>query len=171
MPHRVIILSGAAACYGLYSPTAKAMGTSALCVSGLIQVTAVTVPLDFGSLSACIGTAGTVEVNPQNGARGTSGCIASTAGTVARAFVRVRPNQLLKANKVKVSIVSNAVISIGPYTMSVDQFDWAKKGSGRTFTVDGTGTYTRAVGAVLNVNASQVGGTYTGTATVTASCL
>lgn len=148
------------------------MGTGGGCVSSNISMTPIVTPLNFASFSACAATAGAVEVPPNKLTVATSGCIGGTQGNIQYARVRIKPNQAANADKVKVMAPVGAVnIASGGNSMSVTSFDWAKKGSGPTYTINGQGTYTLDLGAITNVAGGQAGGTYTGTATISATCL
>ena len=157
----------------LVSPTPRAFAGMTMgggCVTGNISVSFIGTTLKFGTLDPCTGAAGDVEITPKNGNVNTGGCFNSTFGGQSVGAVRVVAGQTSKNHDVTITIEATATIAKGGNTMTLTGFDLEK--NGRTSTdIKGTETVTIPIGGVLNVGASQAVGTYTGSVTVTATCL
>lgn len=147
---------------------ARAM-TSAPCVSSLIQITAITTPLHFGSID-CTAGSGSVIVNPNNGTATGAGCIATVGGTPGQAQVRVIAGQGSSQQKIRVNLTSTAITinNGGAQTMPVTAIQFKGKD---TATINGNATKTYSIGGTLNINSTDPNGTYTGTVSVSAVCL
>lgn len=162
-----VLLTGLGAFSFMHASSARAMNANP-CVSSLIQVTAITTPLDFGSLD-CTAGAGTVAINANNGAVTPTGCIAAVGGAPGRAQVRVIGGQANGGIKIRVSIFpTTRNINNGAANLTVTGIALNK---GVTFTQNGNQTRTLGVGGTANIDSTDPGGTYTGTVTVSAVCL
>ena len=148
----------------------QGMGGGGGCVTGNIGITVITAPLNFGVIGACTATAGTVTVDPR-GTLTTAGCIASTAGIVQQAGIRVRGGQSSNSIRIFIRVPASAIISDAGNSMNATNFG-LRDGGGTVATITQRGGQTRTydMGSTLNVNGGQAGGTYTGTATVSATC-
>lgn len=173
MPRKIILSSAAlmAICLTQTPASVQAMGGGGGCVSANISMTLVSTPLNFASLSACGGTAGTLTLNPKTGNLTTGGCIVGTSGAIQIARIRVRANQSSAGDNVYIRVPASAIISSGGNNMNVNAFG-LKKGGGATPTIvlNGNKTTTVDMGATLNVGGGQAGGTYTGAGSLSATC-
>ena len=142
----------------------------AACVSSLISVTLVTTPLDFATLAACSNASGVARFQ-STGAFVTEGCIDLQAGVASPAYVRVKANQSKANDKVLVQIPATVTLTNGTTTMKITQMYIDRVNSGTTNTVKGNQTKTWDYSGRLQIDANQPGGTYTGTFTVSATCL
>ena len=114
--------------------------------------------LDFGDMITT-GTAGTVTVTPA-GARTCSAEVDCLGGFPAAAAFDVTGEG---GNTYSITLPSSATLTSGGDTMTIDTFT---DDAGATPTLSG-GSDTFNVGATLNVGATQAGGTYSGTFSVT----
>jgi Domain of unknown function (DUF4402) len=115
--------------------------------------------LDFGTLLPSVGVAGTVTIDPNSGARSTTGGVSGAGGTPrAGEFVTYGgPLQTLQVNRGPLPLLSRVG---GGATMAVTQL-----------TLDGpvtrflgaAGTVVLKIGATMNVAANQLDGSYAGT--------
>lgn len=165
-----IILSALTAVACLSPAQLNAMATGGGCVTGNIAVTVISSPLDFAEMAACTVGNGNLNLNAKTGALTTGGCVSSTSGISAVASVRVVGGQSSNGIKVYIRVPASATISSGGNSMSVPTMSLAQGAGTQTVTMGGAKTSTYNIGGVLNMSAGQAGGTYTGSANVTASC-
>lgn len=121
--------------------------------------------LEFGNVIAGI-SSGTVQIRV-NGTRSTTGGVTAAGGTVLAGEVQVSGD----GSPVVLTISAPSFSLTGPgANMVVNNFEIETSAGGLTQTVTPAATTTLAVpiGATLNVNASQVGGSYTGNFTINA---
>jgi hypothetical protein len=162
-------LACAAAVLVLLAPapaTAQSSSDTATASASATVVSAITitkdVDLDFGDVVAGA-TAGTVVMSNAGALSATGGTTLGNAGTAAAASFTVNGDG---SSTYAITLPSVAItLSDGATNeMTVDTFT---SNPGATSTLDGGGSDTIAVGAILNVGASQVSGSYAGTFDVT----
>lgn len=119
--------------------------------------------LIFGEIITC-GAAGTVTVRPDN--TNTSSCVTIGSAPLSRGRCTVTQSFPFRPIQVNVS-ASTTINDGGGNTMSVTSFNIVTNAGGTQHTQ--TSPFVDVpIGATLNVGASQAGGTYTGSMTVTA---
>jgi hypothetical protein len=139
------------------------------CVQSNITISVATSTLDFADITPCTATSGSVVISPTNGARSTTGCISGTRGTVSRGVYTIAGNNP-SGRTIVVTVATAATISTGTLSMSVTNIQM-KQGTGTTFSFGGNLTRTVEIGGDVNVGAGQASGDYTGTFTLSATCI
>jgi hypothetical protein len=150
---------------------AQPMATGGACVTGNIVLSVISSPLDYAVVDACSASSGTVAIKATNGALTTGGCISATTGISATASIRIVAGQASNSTKIFVRAPNSATIVGGGDSMSLSGLQLGVGGGKQTYTMGGKATATIGVGGTLNVGAGQPGGSYSGTANVTATCL
>ncbi len=141
------------------------------CVDAAITMNVIATKLSFATVIPCTAAAGTVSVNPVTGAVTSSPICLSTTGSPFRARVKVTGNQGGgPAGTVMVTLSSGATINSGGDNMGITGLA-LNPGGGTTATFNAKNSATYDIGGTLNVGASQPGGNYSGSFTITAVCL
>lgn len=121
-------------------------------------------PLLFGAVINC-GTSNTVVLTPGNN-RTVNGCLTAGGAPFANARCIATQNS---PDSIQVSIPAPTyILSAGPNTMKINNFDIVVTGNGPAYTST-TLVFTVPIGATLNVKANQPAGSYTGSFTVNAN--
>lgn len=155
------------------SHTALMVGLSVVALAGLAVEDAQAQnincpqPLIFGDLVTCA-SANTIVVRPDN-TRQVNGCLSAGGAPFSRA--RCVVTQKFPFRPVQISVTAATyVISNGTDSMNVNNFNIVTNAGGATTTITAP-VINVPIGATLNVNNPQAGGTYTGTFTVNANRL
>jgi hypothetical protein len=150
----VLFAAGAQAQFDSDSATANAGAN----IVAPIAITA-TAQLHFGDIVASAAS-GTVELTPGGDRTGTDVTLGNGAGVSVASFdVDGDPDGTFA-----ITLPVSSTISNGTETMTINGYTSVPAATG---TLNGTGEATIAVGATLQVGASQASGTYTGTFDVT----
>ncbi len=165
------VLLSTLACQMLMNNFAQAM-PAAVCQETLITFSFINTTLNFASLEPCTATAGTVTIDAVTGTRTTGGCITSVSGAPFRAQVKVSGNQGGGApGTLLVSIPGTASIKFGGNTLSVTGLS-LNPGGGTTDTIpNAKKSETYLIGGTLKTVGGDANGSYSGTFTISASCL
>ncbi|HYC03522.1 MAG TPA: DUF4402 domain-containing protein [Azospirillaceae bacterium] len=127
-----------------------------------IKITTAT-QLQFGRFTRT-NTAGTLTVSATGTRTVTGGVVALTGGTIAAARFNITGDPSVNYT---ITLPPTANITSGAQTMSVSFNSTLVTGGTLVRMLNASGTDTLSVGAVLNVSATQVAGSYTGSFVMT----
>ena len=160
-------LFAAALSLGIASPASAASAPGSATISLYKPLLlAKTTDMDFGTMFPPASGTGTVKLDPNGGATVYTGVTPAGASPTTRA---VFTGQATRLSLVFITI-SSATVTLtrvgGSETLTADNFTIDSAG---TLRIVGTTAYTIGIGATLTVPSTAVGGTYSGTFTLTAN--
>ena len=121
-------------------------------------------PLSYGNIVTC-GVAGSVTVTP-SGTRSMTGCLSSGGAPFSNG--RCIVTQSFPFRPIQISVPASAVITNGTSSMAINNFNLITDAGGATVTRTAP-LVNIPLGADMSVGASQPGGSYSGTVTITAT--